>query len=204
MNKVLVLTGWLSIWGIASCQDTKLQTSAPASADADRKEKPKEPVSEKVDPPVPVTGIWLNAEVLQESNINGKAVATIGISSFYHGIKVSDQRDRFLVTLTASPTTNTGTVISESEVATGNYDHQIIVEGSNPAQVRNAYASITLYVTILDRSDNSTGTWSSVLDAVLKRGGLKKTSSSQSTSASTGGNTGVAGGAGQADAPDSL
>lgn len=195
MNKLLVLTAWLSLWGTISCQDSKLQTSAPSSADAGRKEKPKEPVNEKVDPPVPVTGVWLNAEVLQESNVNGKVTATIGIASYYHGIKVSDQRDRFLVTMTASPTANTGTIVTQNEVATGNYDQEVRVEGSNPAQVRNAYGSIMLYVTILDRSDNTTDTWSSSLEAVLSRGNIKKTSSSQSTSVSTSGNTEGAGSA---------
>ena len=193
MSKLLVLTGCLSVWGITSCQDKKLQTSVPSSADAGRKENHKEPENEKVDPPVPVTGVWLNAEVLQESNINGKAIATIGIASFYHGIRISDQRDRFLVTLTATPSVNNGITITQKEVASGNYDQQVIVEGPNPAQVRNAYGSITLYVTILDRSDNSTDTWSSSLEAVLSRGSIRKTSSSQSTSVSTSGNAGITG-----------
>lgn len=201
MNKVLVLAGLFSVWVTASCQDTKLQTSTPASADADRKEEPKKPSSEMVDRPVPVNGIYLKAQVLEESNVNGRAIATLGISSFYHGVKVSDQRDRFMVTLTASPNGNTGTIVTQEELATGNYDHKVKVEGSNPAQVRNAYSTIMLYVTIFDRSDNTSDTWSSSLEAVLTSGNIKKSSSSQSTSTSTTGNTGSPAPAGQAGAP---
>jgi hypothetical protein len=185
MYKLLVLTGLLSLLGTASCQDTKLQTSTPSSTDAERKEEVKKPANEKADPPVPVSGVWLNAQVLEESNVNGKAKATLGISSYYRGVKVSDQRDRFMVNLTATPNANNGTTITEEEVLTGNYDHMVRVEGSNPAQVRSAYSTIMLYVTILDRSDNTTDTWSSSLEAVLTTGNIKKSSSSQSTSASS-------------------
>lgn len=194
MNKLLVITGFLSLLVTASCQDTKLQTSAPSSADADQKDKPKEPANEKVDPPVPVNGVWLNAQVLEEANINGKTTATLGISSHYHGVRISDQRDRFVVTLTASPNANTGTIVTQEEVLTGDYDHKVKVEGSNPAQVRSAYASIMLYVTIFDRNDNTTDSGSSSLEAVLSKSNVKKSTSSQTTSStSTSGQAGTAG-----------
>jgi hypothetical protein len=201
MNKLLVKTGLLSLLVTASCQDTKLQTSTPSSAEAERKDEPKPPASEKADPPVPVNGVWLNAQVLEESNVNGRTTATLGVSSYYRGIKVSDQRDRFMVTLTATPNANNGTTITQEEIPTGDYDHKVRVEGSNPAQVRSAYSSIMLYVTIFDRSDNTTDTWSSSLESVLSTGNIKKSSSSQSTSTSTAGNTGSTGTAGQAVAP---
>jgi hypothetical protein len=203
MNKMLVLAGLFSVYVTASCQDTKLQTSTPSSADADRKEEPKKPASEMVDRPVPVNGIYLNAQVLEESNVNGRVTATLGISSYFRGIKVSDQRDRFMVTLTATPNANNGTTITQEEVPTGNYDHKVRVEGSNPAQVRNAYSSIMLYVTIFDRSDNTTDTWSSPLEAVLTTSTMKKSSSSQSTSTSTSGNMGSTGTPGEAGEPGS-
>ncbi|HET9237615.1 MAG TPA: hypothetical protein VFO10_10210 [Oligoflexus sp.] len=194
MNKLLVITGLLSLLVTASCQDTKLQTSTPSSEDMDRKEEPRKTADDKVDPPVPVNGVWLHAQVLEESNVNGRFTATLGIASYNKGVRISDHRDRFMVTLSASQNANTGTNITQEEVLTGDYDHRVKVEGTSPAQVRSAYPSIMLYVTIFDRSDNTTDTWSSPLEAVLVKSNVKQSVSSQSTSStSTAGQTGTAG-----------
>jgi hypothetical protein len=187
MKNAWVAISMLCSFLITACQETKIETSKPSSASLDSREsdQPK-PADDKVIPPVPVTGVWLNAQVLKEKSNNNFAEIQIGVESFYNGIKVADQRDRFMVTLAATPNADNGASIKPEAAPNGEYDHIVTIQGTTLERIRAAYTTIGVYVTIVDRNDNTSDTWSTPLDAILNDSGSKTVvSSSSSASAST-------------------
>jgi hypothetical protein len=173
----------------AACQESKLEASKPSSKESGQSEnaEPQE-ADESIIPPVPITGVWLNAQVLQEKTENNRAEVRIGIASFYNGIKVADQRDRFMVTLTATPNADNKAIITTDPMASGEYDHIVSIQGPTIEQIRAAYTTIGIYASVVDRNDNSSDTWNTLLDAILSDGPAKtavSTSSSVSTSQNT-------------------
>ncbi|HYX39140.1 MAG TPA: hypothetical protein VE954_39050 [Oligoflexus sp.] len=178
---------------LAACQETKLDQSelssrnpapAPDAQDAD----------EKVVPPVPVTGAWLVASVLEESSTNTTARSLIGVSSYYNGTKITGDRARFIVTFTAAPTANNSVTIRDASAATGEYDQLVTIEGTHLNQIHAAYKTIGVYLTITDRSDNTTDTRNTTLAEILT-GAATQVNTGNSASMKTG--NGKNGGGGQ-------
>jgi hypothetical protein len=176
----------------AACQESKVEVSRPSSKEAAPSENAEQlDVDESVIPPVPITGAWLNAQVLQEKTDNASAEIRVGIASFYNGIKVAEQRDRFMITLSARPNADNKAIISVEPMSSGEYDHIVTIQGPTLELIRAAYATIGVYVTIVDRNDNSSDTWSTPLDAILSDSPSKRvvsSSSSVSTSQSSSSN----------------
>jgi hypothetical protein len=188
MKRAWVLTSLLFSYLTAACQETKLETSTASSTGSDQKELPKS-ADEKVVPPVSVNGVYLNAHVLKEKSNNNNAEVTVGIASFYNGVKIADQRDRFQVTLKATPNANNGAIMTTEAVANGDYDHIVTVQGPSLERIRSAYATIGVYITVYDRNDNTTDTWSTPLDAVLSDSPAKTSVSSSSSSSASASST---------------
>lgn len=186
MRNTWILTSLLFSFLTLACQETKVESSKPSSTSSGNRDKvPSE--DEKVIPPVPVNGVWLNAQVLKEKTNNNGAEIQIGIASYYNGVKVTDQRDRFMLNLTVTPVANNGVTVSQEAAPTGDYDHVVTIQGSNLERVRGSYATIGLFMTILDRNDNSSDTWNTPLEAVLNDSPSKTAvHSSSSVSVSTG------------------
>ncbi len=193
MRVAWVRTGLLVSCLTMACQETKLETSKPSSTSSVSSDKDKVE-DEKVIPPVPVNGVWLNAQVLREKASNNSAEAQIGIATYYKGIKITDQRDRFIVTMSAAQNSSTSVSINQEVLPTGDFDQLVTLQGTTLDGIRSSYANIMLYVTVVDRGDNSSDTWNTSLDKVLTtRTSRTVTSSSSAGSAGSAGSIGGSG-----------
>jgi len=186
MKKIWVLASLLGTC-LAACRETKLEPSKPSSIRSETSEDA-QAADEKVSPPVPITGAWLTASVMEETSNNSKAQTRIGIGSFYNAIKITSDRDRFRVTFNVASAAN-GLVISAAAVGTGDYDQIVTIQGSSLPQIRAAFANIDLELTVLDRQDNTSNSTSISLAKALEEVRSKsvvKSSSSASTSTGSG------------------
>lgn len=175
MNKTRFHTFFVSAFLIMACQEKRMEPEAPKELSGDAIEANANSQdawgkNEGVSPPAQIAGSYLKATLLVSEANNTGWQTQIALNVYCRNKRVQDNPKAYTVSISAAHTgAAQGIRISETYSSSNGYDQILTIQGPNQAAIENAYNSIMLYTTVVDKSDYSSMTLSSSLSEIIGR-----------------------------------